>query len=334
MKRHRGCGFYDDDDEYYGHVPGQPTEDQRERGDYNPSRTPYKHPLTLKISSVERTNMATNADTNQATFVLPVQVNDYVQVELISYCIPTTMYNVATGVNDSVYVSCSDPVSAASSTLALPQTNYTGTTLATAFALLFNTWLTTATTTSGATLVGSLTVTFSTVTGKLSFSSNITINATPVTFTLAFASTDALLAKNCARELGFLPTAARTYTIPNSLTYASPSVVQLDRPRSLAIGFDGCEWPTNKFIDGDGTLLNKNVQLFAPLPVTAGTIVYSDSTTYPLQTITFPNPISLRQFTVTFYDPDFGNVVNFNGGDWSMEVKLYFGRKQPMPDLR
>ena len=269
----------------------------------------------INIDSKFRENYYTSSSTN-FNLVLPLTMNDVLQMQLSAIELPTTYYVVSKQYGNNFF---NISVNGSSTVVNIPDGNYNQVTIMSAInnqlallgapynAVTFTINLTNATTGSGQTLVG-----FYDISGNTSLELNFQADrfgnddrGTPLPLKFGWA-------------LGF-----RNGIYTNNLNYVSESVVDITGPKYVFLAIDDYNNNvSNNFYSAfNSSLLNKNILARISLQAnTFNVLEQSNSlvTTTPRQ---YFGPVNIVNMNIQLLD-EYGRVVDLNNMDFSFCLNL------------
>lgn len=155
--------------------------------------------------------------------------------------------------------------------------------------------------------------------GTINSNITCTLNSIQWTFTFSFSaaspSTGQLILSQSTinRLIGFPSTTDTT----NSSNLTSTSVALLLDQAFLFINIDGV---------GDNIISSTNgnkYTFYVPVSVVGGEMLVYQTDLDQNQVLKVNQPVKYSSLHVRLYD-NFGNILNLNGSDWSMTIKIYF----------
>lgn len=289
------------------------------------STTPYRAPQLVTISSSQRQNYATT-DPGNCTVVLPVPSRSFTSVELLSWSVPNSVYNISAALSNNGFGATYTAAGAKSFNVTIPDGQYSATQLVTVMQSLIN-----ASIAGGATCTVYYNTTPGTVSGVYANANNkLLLNWAGATGIAMRFDYNPQLSDNTGtfyKQAGF---ASGSVSVTGGSYFLGTSVVDLSYPQGLSLSIPELLIGGDQLFNSTGTqtasYISGRPQFYLPLTAGNNSLVYNSNDTLDSKrsmTWRCSNAQTIQQFSLVFRDY-LGNIVSFNGANWTLVLRLVF----------
>ena len=317
---------------------GNPRVDPKDRSDVatqrNPvggyttaqSDTPYRPQQLVVVSSAQRQNFSTD-DPGNCRVVLPVPSVSFTSVELLSWSVPNSVYNISAALSNNGLSATYTAGGAKSFAVAIPDGQYSASSLVIVLQALINSVIG-----GGATCTVYYNPTPGTVSGVDGNADNKLVfywagGASAIHMRFDYNPQLSDYTGTFYQQAGF---ASGSVAVTAGTYFKGTRAVDLSYPQGLSLTIPELLVGGDQLFNATGTqsasYISGRPQFYLPLTAGNNTLVYNSNDTLDSKrnlTWRCGQAQTIQQFSLVFRDY-LGNVVNFNGANWTVTLRLVF----------